>query len=79
MAQELGIPDWADELKGENADDLKAHGAQILERIAARLEQRSPGIPPRGNGTPPPGFTDAQLSDPEFVRKNQDKILAAAR
>lgn len=79
VAQKLGIPDWAEELRGETVEDLEKHGGQILERITARLENRSLGVPPRGNGTPPAGFTEAQLSDPEFVRKNQDKILAAAK
>lgn len=78
VAQELGIPDWADELKGETPDELKTHGAQILERIKARLENRSPGVPPRGNGSPTAAYTAAQMSDPEFVRKHQAEILAAA-
>lgn len=79
VAQELGIPEFANDLHGKDADEMRAHGGEIIKRINARLEGAAPGVVPRGGGNPTPTVTAAQMQDPKWVRENVAAIQAAAQ
>lgn len=73
-------------LQGSTPEEMEAD-AQALLTIMGQAQggqqqqgqQRQPGIPGVQNNQQPTTFTRAQLQDPEFVRKNKDAILKAAR
>lgn len=74
VANELKIPGWADDLRGDDEAALKAHAESILERINAQMQGSTPGVPPRGGGKPAPEATPEQMSNPAWVRENAAKL-----
>lgn len=76
VTAEMGLPlALAERLKGDDREAIMADA----EKIKALLPTPSAplGTPPPGTRTgPPPAVTQAQLNDPEWVRKNKDKVRA---
>lgn len=69
-------PSLAARLQGSNEEELKADAAQLAELVKSPA---GPGVPPRGGGQKPAAVTAEQLKDPEWVRKNRDRILKQLR
>lgn len=76
VAAEMALPlALAERLKGDDREAIMADA----EKIKALIPAPSPalGNPPPGPRTgPAPAVTQAQLSDPDWVRKNKDKVRA---
>lgn len=71
-----GLPaNMAARLQGGTLEEL----AQDAAALAEFMKPATPGVPPAGSRTPAPVVTDAQLRDPEWVRKNMARILEENR
>lgn len=75
-ASKAGLPaDMAARLQGSTLEEL----AEDAARLAEYVKPVTPGVPPAGGRGPAPILTEAQLRDPEWVRKNTAKILEESR
>jgi hypothetical protein len=67
-------------LQGSTEEEMTADADTLLglvQQPATVTRQATPGIPPPPQGGQPVTFTRQQLSDPAFVRANQDEIRRA--
>lgn len=75
-AVNAGLPvAMADRLQGATADEL----ATDAQRLAPMFKPQTPGVPPPPPPGPPgPSITAEQMTDPAWIRENQDAIQDAA-
>lgn len=79
VATELGLPPiMATRLQGSTRDELEADAKGLAELVAKPF---TPGSPPPTPRTPAsqPTISAEKMSDPEYVLKNQEKILKEAQ
>ncbi len=75
IANELGIGEWAGDIRGDDFEGMVSHAKAIKDRLDQAIRSSTAGTPAPRGGRPAPAVDLDKLNDPNWVANNTKAAL----